>query len=203
MRRPSILSCLASLLSLTSLACHGAQPGRTMSGHAAPPPQQVAQTGAPTKPLILKIDEGERRRRRFAISAPDFILKVDPLNGGSKDITMGYEDIPPGGVIPPHWHKMADEILFIHRGSGTVELGDQKEAFTEGATIFIPKDVRVTVRNTGSGPLSVAFFFSKPGFDTFLREMSALEGESFVPLSAQELRAIRKRHEWHTVYENP
>jgi len=51
--------------------------------------------------------------------------------------------------------------------------------------------------------LSVAFFFSKPGFETFLREMSALEGESFVPLSAQELRAIRKRHEWHTVYENP
>jgi quercetin dioxygenase-like cupin family protein len=203
MWRRLILSCLASLLSLTTLSCHRADLARTVIDNPAPPHQQVAQAVAPVKPLILGVNQGERRRRRFAVSAPNFILKVDPQNGGSRDITMGYEDLPPGGVIPPHWHKMADEILFIHRGSGVVELGDEKEAFTEGATIFIPKDVRVTVRNTGSGPLSVAFFFSKPGFETFLREMSALEGESFVPLSPQELRAIRKRHEWHTVYEDP
>ena len=201
-RRLSVSS-LASLLYLTTLSCHRADVARTVVDDAALPHQQVTQAVAPVKPLILSVNEGERRRRRFAVSAPDFILKVDPQNGGSTDITMGYEDVPPGGVIPPHRHKMADEILFIHRGSGVVELGDQEEAFTDGATIFIPKDVRVTVRNTGSGPLSVAFFFSKPGFESFLREMSALEGESFVPLSAQELRAIRKRHEWHTVYDNP
>lgn len=203
MWRRLFLSCLVSLLSLSTLSCHRADLARMVSGNSAPPHQQVEPAVAPAKPLILGVNEGERRRRRFTVSAPNFILKVDPQNGGSRDITMGYEDLPPGGVIPPHWHKMADEILFIHRGSGVVELGDEKEAFTEGATIFIPKDVRVTVRNTGSGPLSVAFFFSKPGFETFLREMSALEDASLVPLSPQELRAIRKRHEWHTVYENP
>ena len=198
-----IVSCSVSvLLSLAALFGRAAW-DRTAVRTPALEHQPVAQASAPAKPLILRVNEGERRRRRFAVSAPDFILKVDPQNGGSRDITMGYEDLPPGGVIPPHWHKVADEILFIHRGSGVVELGDRKEAFTEGATIFIPKDVRVTVRNTGSGPLSVAFFFSKPGFETFLREMSALEGDAFVPLSAEELRAIRKRHEWHTVYENP
>ena len=202
MWRRLIFSCLASLLSLSTLSCHRADVARTVIDSAAPPHQQLAQA-APAKPLILGVHDGERRRRRFGVSAPNFILKVDPQNGGSRDITMGYEDLPPGGVIPPHRHRMADEILFIHRGSGVVELGNVKEAFTEGATIFIPKDVRVTVRNTGSGPLSVAFFFSKPGFETYLREMSALEGESFVPLSAEELRAIRKRHAWHTVYENP
>lgn len=194
-----ILSCMASLALLSCSRADLAQ--RVIDNPSSHQP--VTQAVAPGKPLILGVNEGERRRRRFSVSAPDFILKVDPQNGGSRDITMGYEDLPPGGVIPPHWHKMADEILFIHRGSGVVELGEQKEAFTEGATIFIPKDVRVTVRNTGSGPLSVAFFFSKPGFETFLREMSALEGEALVPLSPQALRAIRKRHEWHTVYENP
>ena len=188
---------------LATVSCHRTGLDGTGIHNAGASQHPAAQAVGPAKPLILGVDEGERRRRRFAVSAPSFILKVDPQNGGSRDITMGYEDLPPGGVIPPHWHKMADEILFIHRGSGVVELGDQKKAFTEGATIFIPKDVRVTVRNTGSGPLSVAFFFSKPGFETFLRDMSVLDGEAFVPLSAEELRAIRKRHEWHTVYEQP
>lgn len=164
---------------------------------------QGGAAAAAPKPLILAEDEGERRVRRFVVSAPNFILKVDPQNGGSSDLMMGYEDLPPGTAIPAHWHKMADEILFVHRGSGVVELGDRKEPVTTGATIYIPKDVRVTLRNTGTEPLSLVFVFSKPGFETFLREMSALEGQPFEPLSEAELRAIRKRHEWHTVYERP
>ena len=154
-------------------------------------------------PLILGVEEGERRVRRFAVSAPRFILKVDPQNGGSSDLTMCYEDLPPGGSIPSHWHKAADEILFVHRGSGVVELGNRQRSVTAGSTIYIPKDVRVTLRNTGTEPLSIAFFFSKPGFETFLREMFAPEGQQFESLSEAELRTIRKRHEWHTVYERP
>lgn len=165
--------------------------------------QAEQQNGPRTTPLILAVDEGERRVRRIGVSAPKFILKVDPKNGGSRDLTMGYEDLPPGGFIPLHRHLMADEIVFVHRGSGVVELGDRKQAVREGAMIFIPKDVRITLRNTGTAPLSIAFFFSKPGFETYLREMSALEGQSFVPLSEVELREIRKRHEWHTRYDQP
>ena len=158
-------------------------------------------SAAPTTPLVLAVDEGERRVRRFGVSAPKFILKVDPLNGGSRDLTMGYEDLPPGGVIPLHRHLMADEIVFVHRGSGVVELGGRTRAVREGGTIFIPKDVKITLRNTGKEPLSIAFFFSKPGFETYLREMSALEGENVAPLSEAQLREIRKRHEWHTRYD--
>src|SRR5437773_11345715 len=117
MRKLLIRSCSALLLSLTALSCHRAALDRTAINNPVRTHQPVAQAVAP-KPLILGVNEGERRRRRFAVSAPNFILKVDPQNGGSRDITMGYEDLPPGGVIPPHWHKMADEILFIHRGSG-------------------------------------------------------------------------------------
>ena len=188
------------MLVLASISCQRpALDGAAVENLAAVHGQSVA----PPTPLILGVDEGERRVRRFAISAPRFILKVDPQNGRSRDLTMGYEDLPPGASIPPHWHKIADEILFVHRGSGVVELGKRQEKVTAGATIYIPKDVRITLRNTGTEPLSIAFFFSKPGFEEFLREMSALEGESFVPLSESELRAIRQRHESHTVYERP
>lgn len=200
MRTPATVRWAWMTLVLASISCQ--RPA--LDGAAVESPAAVhGQSVPPPTPLILGVGEGERRVRRFAISAPRFILKVDPQNGGSRDLTMGYEDLPPGASIPPHWHKIADEILFVHRGSGVVELGQRQEKVTAGATIYIPKDVRITLRNTGTEPLSIAFFFSKPGFEEFLREMSALEGESFVPLSESELRAIRKRHESHTVYERP
>lgn len=179
-----------------------------VSGSCAPAPRQDVATpnviGAvrPT-PLVLAVDEGERRVRRFGVSAPKFILKVDRRNGGSGDLVMGYEDLPPGGVIPPHRHLVADEIIFVHRGSGVVQLNDRGTEFGPGATIYIPKNVRVTIRNTGAEPLSIAFIFSKPGFEEYLREMSAPEGQPIVPLSEAELAAIRDRHRGHTVYEQP
>ena len=181
------------------------------SGSCVPTQRQDVSTAAtaaavdavPPAPLVLAVHEGERRVRRFGVSAPSFIVKVDRRNGGSGDLMMGYEDLPPGGVIPPHRHLVADEIIFVHRGSGVVQLGDRRTEFGPGATIYIPKDVRVTLRNTGAEPLSIAFIFSKPGFEEYLREMSAPEGQPFVPLSETELAAIRERHRTHTVYERP
>lgn len=154
-------------------------------------------------PLVLGVDEGERWVRRFGVSAPKFIIKVDRRNGGSGDLVMGYEDLPPGAVIPPHRHLMADEIIFVHRGSGVVQLDDRRTEFGPGATIYIPKNVRVTIRNTGAEPLSIAFIFSKPGFEEYLREMSSPEGQPIVPLSEAELAAIRERHRGHSVFERP
>jgi quercetin dioxygenase-like cupin family protein len=171
-------------------------PGRDTS------PAHVS-TGVPAAPLVLGLDEGERRVRRgqaTGLSSP-FILKVDGRNGGSPDLVMGYEDIAPGQAIAPHRHQMADEIIFVHRGSGVVELDSRVAAFSSGATIYIPKHVRVAVRNTGTEPLSIAFVFSKPGFEELLRDTSVPEGQPVVPLSAEERSAIRARHRWHTVYE--
>ncbi len=197
MRLASAISAPLSMVAL--LAC----------GSCAPMPRQDVATPnagvgptAPT-PLVLAVDEGERRVRRFGVSAPNFTLKVDRRNGGSGDLVMGYEDLPPGAVIPPHRHLVADEIIFVHRGSGVVQLDDRRTEFGTGATIYIPRNVRVTIRNTGAEPLSIAFIFSKPGFEEYLREMSSPEGQPIVPLSEAELAAIRERHRGHTVYERP
>jgi quercetin dioxygenase-like cupin family protein len=154
---------------------------------------------------VLSLDEGERRvRRRLpgaeGLTSP-FILKVDRRNGGSRDLVMGYEDIPPGEAIPPHRHLLADEIIFVHRGSGVAELGERRTPFGPGATIYIPKNVRIALRNTGTDPISIAFIFSKPGFEELMRENSVAEGEPVIPLSEAERAGNRERHKWHTVYE--
>lgn len=190
-------SVVAVLLLLSGESCRPAPSGRILM------PQGTAAV-APT-PLVLALEEGERRVRRgqsTGLSSP-FILKVDGRNGGSPDLVMGYEDIPPGQSIAPHRHLVADEIIIVHAGMGVVELGEQQTPFGPGATIYIPKDVRVSVRNTGSAPLSIAFIFSKPGFEAYLRETSVPEGEPVVPLSEAERETIRARHRWHTVYDRP
>jgi quercetin dioxygenase-like cupin family protein len=190
--------CTAAALSVGFCA----RPGPSQKTVRQSGPVATAEIAQPT-PLVLAIGEGERRLRRFAFSAPQFTIKVDRQNGRSNDLVMGYEDLPAGGSIPPHSHRLADEILFVHRGSGAVQLADRRIAFGPGATIYVPKNVRVTVENTGTEPLGLAFIFSKPGFEELLRDISVREGEPLIPLSAAELTAIRKRHEWHTVYERP
>ncbi len=185
---------------VTAAGCRPAAPASVNAAHIAAP------TAAST-PLILSLEQGERRVRRpmpgadsTALTSP-FILKVDRRNGGSQDLVMGYEDIPPGQTITPHRHLLADEIIFVHRGSGVVELGERREQFAAGATIYIPKNVRIAVRNTGAEPISIAFVFSKPGFEELMRLNSVAEGEPMIPLTDAERTRNRELHKWHTVYE--
>jgi len=159
----------------------------------------IQETPARVAGLVLQEGEGERRVRRNAGKGP-FILKVDRQNGGSPDLVMGYEDIAPGAEIQPHTHLVADEILFIHRGSGVAKLGGRESPVRAGATVYIPRNVQVSVRNTGSEPLGIAFIFSKPGFEELMRDNSVLEGQPVTPISAAEREQIRKRHSWHTVF---
>jgi oxalate decarboxylase/phosphoglucose isomerase-like protein (cupin superfamily) len=182
------------------LAGSACQPSRDQSD------QTLRTTNAvPATPLVLNVEEGERRVRlaqTTGLSSP-FILKVDQRNGGSPDLVMGYEDIAPGHMIAPHRHLVADEIIFVHRGTGSVDIGDRQASFGPGATIYLPRNVRISVRNTGTEPLSIAFIFSKPGFEQYLRETSVPEGQPAPALSQEQRAAIRERHRWHVVYEQP
>jgi quercetin dioxygenase-like cupin family protein len=169
------------------------------AGNGTPRPSTVEDAPARGAGLVLQADEGERRVRRNIGKGP-FILKVDRRNGGSPDLVMGYEDLAPGAEIQPHTHLVADEILFIHRGNGIATLGGRESRVSAGATIYIPRNVRISVRNTGSEPLGVAFIFSKPGFEELMRENSVAEGQPVTPISAEERERIRERHSWHTIY---
>ncbi|WP_162806623.1 cupin domain-containing protein [Sphingosinicella terrae] len=185
---------------LLALAC-GAGPAAPLAPAAGPQAGGVSPAG-----LILQVDEGERRvRRSRADGAPGlttpFILKVDRRNGGSQHLMMGYEEIAPGDSIRPHRHLVADEIIFVHRGSGRVGLGGREARVESGATIYIPRETRITLHNDGTEPLAIAFIFSAPGFEELMRDNSVLEGEADRPIDAAERRQIEARNSWHTVHE--
>ena len=189
-----VLLITVGLCGVTTADSSQTAPGTT--SRVAPP---SGGTAART-PLILAAEQGERRIRRVMGGALA-IIKVDRRNGGSPALMMGYEEIPPGQAIQPHRHPSIDEIVFVHRGTGAAELGDRTASVGPGATIYIPQATRVTLRNTGSEPLAVAYFFSQPGYEEYLRDTSVREGQVAQVLSGPELAEIRERHQAHIVFD--
>jgi hypothetical protein len=86
-------------------------------------------------------------------------------------------------------------------GAGVATVGEREAPLAPGSTIYIPRNVRITLKNTGTLPMAIAFVFSKPGFEDYLRDTSVPERQPVPPLSDAELARIRQNHMSHTVYE--
>jgi mannose-6-phosphate isomerase-like protein (cupin superfamily) len=162
-----------------------------------------------TAGLILKESEGELRLRRpggnnGSAGAPSFIIKVDRKYGASPSFFMGMEDIPPGKKIRLHHHPHAEEILFIHRGTGIARLGSREAPVSAGSTVYIPRNVSVGLRNTGTEPISLVFMFPEPdGMAGQMRSGSVPETEKPIPFTPEELAARNARGSAHIVFDEP
>ena len=154
-------------------------------------------------PLILEKSEGEhrvRRARQIPVPTGVFTIKVDRRNGGSQKMWLGTEEIPPGGVVPRHKHLGQDEIVLIQTGSAHVWLGTQERDVHAGAIVFIPSDTWVSLKNTGNENITLAFVFSDPGFDEFMRCTSVPLGDpSSETVSRDELKDCQ--HKGQVLYE--
>ena len=162
-----------------------------------------------TAGLVLQESEGEVRVRRprgnsGPEGAPSFIIKVDRKYGDSPTFFMGMEEIPIGKKIRRHHHPHAEEILFIHRGTGVARLGSREVAVHAGATVYIPRNVSVGLLNTGAEPLSLVFIFPEPdGMAGQMRSGSVGIGEEAKPFTPEELAARNARASEHIVFDEP
>src|SRR5499433_4565979 len=164
-------------------------------------PQSAADSRA--TPLILEKNEGEhrvRRPRETPVPTGPFTIKIDRKNGASQKMFVGTEEIPVGGIIPRHKHLGQDEILLIQTGSAHVWLGTRERDVHAGAIVFIPSDTWVSLTNTGNENINLAFVFSDPGFDAFMRCTSVPLGDpSSEKVSRDELNDCQ--HKGQVVYE--
>jgi len=198
---PGLVRSKATLIVfLMGCASHRVTPASPSIGGSSP--------AADGRPLLLQDGEGERRVHRpppGALSnlAAPFVIKVDGRNGGAPELVMFTEDIPPGQAIPPHRHPHADEILFVYGGTGYAVVGDRADTVRAGATIYMPRNTAVRLRNTGTVALRIVALFSQPGYEDYMRDISVPEGAPTPPLTVEELTAIRARHQAHVIYEKP
>jgi quercetin dioxygenase-like cupin family protein len=163
---------------------------------ASPRMARGAADGAPATALILEKQEGERRVQRSAgttIGNAPFILKYDPLNGGTKHLVMFTEELTPGAAIPRHKHPGSEEILILQTGRTRVHLDETVKEVRAGATVFIPPDTWISAEVIGNEPVSLIAIFSERGFEEYMGAISVREGEVNTAMSKAELDAVRAR----------
>ena len=205
MRLPVIRTLTAPAAAIAAMAAACLSP-LLAQGQEQPAPNPSTSSSAG---LILKASESEVRVRRpggnnGSAGTPSFIIKVDRKYGNSQSFFMGMEDIPPGKKIRLHHHPHAEEILFVHRGTGIVRLGAREVVVGAGATVHIPRNVSVGLRNTGSGPLTLVFIFPEPdGMSGQMRSGSVPEGEKPVTFTPEELAERNARGNEHIVFDEP
>ena len=199
---PRLVACAALVCTMALLEDSSARAQSHQQVRTEPP-------AAPSAGLVLQEYEGEVRVRRprgnsGAEGAPSFIIKVDRQYGESPTFFMGMEEIPPGKKIRRHHHPHAEEILFVHRGAGVVWLGSREVTVRAGATVYIPRNVSVGLRNTGAEPLSLVFIFPEPdGMAGQMRSGSVGVGEEPIPFTPEELAARNARASAHIVFDEP
>ena len=148
--------------------------------------------GKRATPYVLGIDEGEhlllgQRRAPFWIKAS--------RETGSHRLTAAMERIRPGDAIPVHRHKDADELIFLHSGSGSIVLGDAEVPLEAGSLAFVPRGTWHGPRNTHpSAELHILVVFSEPGIDGYFRSIGSKPGEDPPSLSASEEANVEKRY---------
>ncbi|MBD0272724.1 MAG: cupin domain-containing protein [Acetobacteraceae bacterium] len=149
------------------------------------------------RPTVFARGEGDRLIMRG--TRPLFIT-ADPATVGSRTLTAGYEDVPPGDSVRVHKHLGEDEILFIHRGAVEVTLGESTRPAAAGATVFVPRGTWIGMRVVGPDTASFFFVFNTPAFEKCLRMLSARPGEPYRPPAADV--AARTSHECHMVLKS-
>jgi quercetin dioxygenase-like cupin family protein len=173
-------------------------------------PQSAAsqvQQPARATPLILQSDEGERRVIRAWPGHPkpgeSFILKIDPKNGGSTHLVLLTAQLAPGKAIDTHRHPLSDEVLLLESGTARVHVGSETRIVGSGSMVFIPANTWVSAENVGARDIRFVAIFSQPGFERFMRAVSAPEGEKNVPLSKAENDRLEREYSNVVIYKQP
>lgn len=76
------------------------------------------------------------------------------------------------GSMPPHFHKLTQEVMYMLRGEGMLQLGTERMPITAGAVVRIPAGTVHTFTNQGPAP-AVFFVVTTPRWDEQDRFMVA------------------------------
>ena len=69
-------------------------------------------------------------------------LKLTPENTPYDGFTSGTQLLPPGCHIREHGHRRNHELIFVHKGSGRVEIEGKEYPITAGSTVLFGPGTR-------------------------------------------------------------
>jgi mannose-6-phosphate isomerase-like protein (cupin superfamily) len=78
--------------------------------------------------------------------------------------TMSFNVGVVPSAVPDHYHKISDEIYYIHEGKGRMRLGEEYRDVAEGDFLSIPRGTVHGLIKAGGGRM-VIFIITSPPFD--------------------------------------
>lgn len=82
----------------------------------------------------------------------------------------------PGDFVPPHLHKVEDEMFYVVDGTVWFEVGGESITATAGTFVRVRRGVMHSFRNIGSRPAKIADYHTPGGFEKFF-EAAGVECE--------------------------
>lgn len=90
---------------------------------------------------------------------------VDRTTSDITGCSLAEETLPPGAAVTPHIHRQIEEIYYILSGRGVMMVGDERREVGPGDAVYVPRNNRHTLENTGTEPIKLllvcgpAFFY--------------------------------------------
>jgi len=151
------------------------------------------------KGIVVHEDEGTHiltGRRKVPIT-----IKISKTKHNIEGISFCVEDQSPGRKMRVHKHLNNDELIFIHKGEGTMTLDDQSIEVKTGDVVFVPRGTWHGLDNTGKENLVMIFQYTPAGFEEYFIENGTLVGSPTKEKTEEEY-AITER-KYGMVYKEP
>jgi mannose-6-phosphate isomerase-like protein (cupin superfamily) len=100
------------------------------------------------------------------------VLISPSLQEGVEGLAVGMTILAPGKSSSFHSHDGECETWLIVSGEGEVRVGDEREPVGPESVVFLPRNLKHQIINTGQGPLRMFWIYTPPG-----GEKSVLEGK--------------------------
>lgn len=148
-------------------------------------------TSNPDKGIVVREDEGIHilTRRKVPIT-----IKISKAKHGVDGISFCVEDMSPGRKMRVHKHLNNDELIFIHKGEGSLTLDEEIIKVKIGDVVFVPRGIWHGLDNTGAENLLMVFQYSPAGFEEYFIENGTPVGMQAKERSEEEYTLAEKKY---------
>jgi mannose-6-phosphate isomerase-like protein (cupin superfamily) len=151
------------------------------------------------KGIVVRENEGIHiltGRRKVPIT-----VKISKAKHGVDGISFCVEEQSPGRKMRVHKHLNNDEIIFIHKGEGTMTLDEESIVVKTGDVVFVPRGTWHGLDNTGKETLKMVFQYSPAGFEEYFIENGTPVGMTAKEKTEEEYAITEKKY--GMVYKEP
>ncbi len=143
------------------------------------------------KAIVVREKEGIHilTRRKVPIT-----VKISKKKYGVDNISFCVEEMVPGRKMRVHKHLFNDELIFIHKGEGTLTLNEELVEAKTGDVIFVPRGIWHGLDNTGSENLLMVFQYSPAGFEEYFIENGTPVGQPDKIRTEEEYAVTEKNY---------